>query len=147
MIKYRRFGNFPNGDWTLKKQRKTKAKKLPLKPEELELIYQILDKLNILLLKDVLQIITTGIAEEFEARLKIRLKKDGSEFIPTEQKMENLELNNQFFHDFCRLLQNFIYLKGLGVDWDKRQAEQLLRSIESLETQEIGLMKKNSRKS
>ena len=123
---------------TLKKQRKTKAKKSPLKSEELELIHQILDKLNTLLIRNVLQTITTQIAEEFEARLKIRLRREGSSFIIIEQDAKNLELNRSFFQDFCLLLQNFINQNGLGVDRDKRQAEQLLLYLRSLETQSAG---------
>ena len=121
----------------MKKQRKTKAKKSPLKSEELELIHQILDKLNTLLIRNVLQIITTQIAEEFEARLKIRLRREGSSFIIIEQNAENFELNRSFFQDFCLLLQNFIDQNGLGVDWDKRQAGQLLSYLQSLETQSV----------
>ena len=122
---------------TLKKQRKTKAKKLPLKSEELELIHQILDKLNTLLIRNVLQTITTQIAEEFEARLKIRLRREGNSFIIIGQDAKNLELNRSFFQDFCLFLQNFINQNGLGVDWDKRQAKQLLLYMQSLETQSV----------
>lgn len=117
----------------MKNQRKPKVQKLPLDSEEIDLIWDILEKLNILLLRDVLQGATTELAEEFEATLKLRLQRQGREFIVTGCQAEATELNRQFFNEFCQSLRRFVDLRGFGVDWDKRRAETLLECVFSLE--------------
>ena len=117
----------------MSKQIKSRVQKLPLNPEEIDLIWEILEKLNILLIKDVLQCTTRELAEELEATLKNRLQKQGREFIVTGCQAEETELNRQFFHDFCQSLQRFVELNGFGIDWDKRRAQTLLSFMVSLE--------------
>ena len=119
----------------MSKQRKPKVQKLPLNPEKIDLIWSILEKLNILLLQDMLMSTTTELAEEFEVTLKRRLQKEGREFVITGCQAERTKLNRQFFNEFCQSLQRFVDLNGFDVDWDKRRAETLLSCMTSLEGQ------------
>lgn len=117
----------------MKTQRKNKAKKvMPLEAPQAEVICNILDRMNFLLAKEVLQTTATKLVEDLEKALQKRLEKDGYSCKVTENSPEH-ELNSKFFKEFCLLLQVFVGLNGFGVDWDKRRAETLLRSMRSLE--------------
>ena len=113
-----------------------KTKKQPLRQEDVELLDQIISRLNQALLWHlnwgIFGTVDAKSAKELEARFKKRREKEGKEF-PITRLDEEYELNKQFFRDLNVLLVEFTKRDGLGIEYDKRRAEQFSRTISALE--------------
>ena len=103
-----------------------------MKKQEVKILDKVLDVLNAPLLMGILSTNPTKIAKELRKRLTRRREKEN--FLPS-TFIGNYRLNKKSLGYFCRTLEGFVNLNGLGVDWDKRQAAQLLEYVRSIERQ------------
>ena len=111
-----------------------KPKKQKLSDEDLWLMDDIVDRLRRnLLCGDISQQVTIEIANDLLASLRRRLKRAG--FTPNEQNLVIHNLDRKFIRDLSQLLKMFSSRNGLGVDRDKRRADNLLRVLKILEPQ------------
>lgn len=110
--------------------KRVSKKKATLTTEGLVLIINILNHLNALLLHDMtygtLDAVSKETTEHMESRLKRRIAYKGR--VPN----SNHDINGRFFGNLNALLTKFIQLDGLGNNYDKQLAKELLRISTSL---------------
>ena len=106
-------------------------KRVPLTKREVQILDRVLNVLNAPLMSGILSANTMKTVKDLRKRLIRRREKEN---LPPLVFIYNHRFDRKTLQRFCKTLESFVNLNGLGVEWDKRQADHLLDRVRWIES-------------